>query len=1482
MKNSTSQEKEIEKSGQHRKDFVEKRQMRSQVGIQCSNCGKRGAKKMCASCDASYYCDAECQRRHWKTHKVICNTIKELSDREAEECTFKNPDQERRYVELVGRKCTVECRIQDLKVKALWDTGAEVSLISEQWLNENCAGVEIKSVASLLGVDLEVEGVGSYAVPYVGYASLLVEIDGIDLYVPFLISKEKISQPIIGYNVISSLTEGAKEKGAQKKMLKSGFSHLSEPELCKLEALLTEENTDELSLVKVNKLGTIIPARSSVRVKCKINKINLDQRTPVFFEPHSFLDESLAIGDSIVTLKKGVTDRVNIVVSNTSSRDIPLPGKASLGQLSLIQSMIPADVKFRENEKGLENHKATKTESKKNQRVELKKTEINSKANSKKVSTVQALEQKENEDKEYRKLKNSIEEIKLDGLTIEEQDNFKKMLWEERHAFVEDDEIGCATDLCMEIKTEDDIPVQRAYNSIPRNLYQDVKAHVQDLLNKGWIRKSKSAWSSPVVIVRKKDGDIRLCCDFRKLNQKTIPDKHPLPRVQETLDNLQGSRFFSALDQSRAYYQGFVDENSRNKTAFVTPWGLYEWIRIPFGLTNAVATFQRYMEESLEDFRDKFATPYLDDALVYSLSAQDHISHLRLVLRKFQEKGLKLKFSKCQFFKTEVSFLGRIVNREGYRMDDQSVNAVRALKKFTPENVGNVRHLLGLLSYHRRHVQDFARIAKPLTNLLNNSGAATSKKKIEWLPEHQSALDKLIDAVTSPPILAFPNFELPFFVHTDASGLGLGCILYQKQGGVNRVIAYGSRTLAKSEVNYHSSKLEFLALKWAITEKFHDYLAYANEFTVFTDNNPLLYVMGSSKLNSISRRWISELAEYNFTIKFRAGVINKDADCLSRLPLDINKYIDLCENKVDEDAFRAIVTAVEVQEVNSEAWISGNNERRVEEVNCKAIQALGINKIIEAQDEEEAISRVKMVLKDKIKNWTKELGYVCKDAKLLLREKSKLEILKDGLLVRKFKGLQQIVLPTKFRRMIYKQLHEDMGHLGAERVFQLARRRVYWPRMFTDIEEFTKFRCRCVIQKKPRVKPVAPLCSIHTSAPMELVSIDFLHLDKSSAGHEYVLLIVDHFTGFAQGYATRKKSSVTAAKHLYNDFILRFGIPGRLLHDQGGEFENKLFAELEKYSGIIKSRTTPYHPQTNGIVERMNSTLLSMLRTLPEAAKRKWHESLNKVLFAYNATQNDRTGYSPHYLMFGREPLLPIDIILGIQDNQRSADFARKWKEEMREAYDIVCKKVYKNKETAEVRYNNSHMIACSLRPGDRVLVRNVKRFQGPGKLRSYWEDQIYIVKSVGGEGDVVCTVQKEKNPRSTRVVHRNMLKPCELLFSDTNDDSGAVNAPKRVRREEKKVKDEKEDEIDEEVGLYPNQIGYRPVPAPRKKRNAVQSTPDSFEVGETQTGDIVQEDEAEGGAEEVGENQTIRKSMRTRRPTKFLKYDKNGNQINN
>ena len=430
-----------------------------------------------------------------------------------------------------------------------------------------------------------------------------------------------------------------------------------------------------------------------------------------------------------------------------------------------------------------------------------------------------------------------------------------------------------------------------------RDRYKDVKNHIQILLDKKWIQKSKSSWSSPIVVAKKKDGGIRLCCDFRLLNKKTIPDKHPLPRIQESLDSLQGSKLFSVLDLSRAYYQGYMHKKARKKTAFVTPWGFYEWVRIPFGLSNAVPCFQRFMEERLEDFRDEFAIPYLDDTIVHSIGTVEHINNTRTILQKFQSKGLKLNLSKCKLFKKEVSYLGRRVSENGYVMNEDSIQAVRDLLDRGFTTVGDIRRLLGLLSYHRRHIQDFATIAKPLTDLLlckdtetqetpaEKKKAVPSRQKIVWAQQHQEALKKLVQLITNPPILAYPDYTKEFFVHTDASGQGLGAILYQAHGDHNRAVAYASRTLKPSEKNYHSSKLEFLAMKWAVTEKFRQYLSYANNFKVYTDNNPLLFVMGLNKPSATIQRWISELAEYHFTIHYRPGVVNKDADCLSRLPL---------------------------------------------------------------------------------------------------------------------------------------------------------------------------------------------------------------------------------------------------------------------------------------------------------------------------------------------------------------------------------------------------------------------------------------------------------------------------------------------------------------------------------------------------------------------------------------------------------------------
>ena len=384
--------------------------------------------------------------------------------------------------------------------------------------------------------------------------------------------------------------------------------------------------------------------------------------------------------------------------------------------------------------------------------------------------------------------------------------------------------------------------------------------------------------------MREKDGGLRLCVDYRELNHKTVPDGHPIPRIQETLDNLGGNSWFSMLDQGKAYDHGFVQKNSRHLTVFITPWGLYEWTRIPFGLSNSPANFQRFMEGCLEGIRDEKCIRYLDNVIVYSKTYEEHVENLRTVPRSLRKHGVKLKPSKCTLFQREVRYLGRIVNQVGHSIDPESTKAVTSLRDTKPKSVGEVRKLTGLLSYYRRYIQHFSRIARPLYDLLkepeqkgqlprkNQRGRSKSAKQkgqgrepVNWTSEHQAALEQLISAITNPPVMAYPDYTKPFILHTDASERGLGAALYQTQDGQLRVIAYGFHTPAERNYHLHSSKLESLALKRAITEQFRDYLYYAPHFTVYTDNNPLTYVLTTTKLNAAGHRWVAELPDFHFT-----------------------------------------------------------------------------------------------------------------------------------------------------------------------------------------------------------------------------------------------------------------------------------------------------------------------------------------------------------------------------------------------------------------------------------------------------------------------------------------------------------------------------------------------------------------------------------------------------------------------------------------
>ena len=340
-----------------------------------------------------------------------------------------------------------------------------------------------------------------------------------------------------------------------------------------------------------------------------------------------------------------------------------------------------------------------------------------------------------------------------------------------------------------------------------------------------------------------------------------------------------------------------------------------------------------------------------------------------------------------------------------------------------------------------------------------------------------------------------------------------------------------------------------------------------------------------------------------------------------------------------------------------------------------------------------------------------------REVQRMLLEWNKLSLGSDDILYRKTSLNQQVVLPRQLRLIIFKELHEDMGHLGVERVFDLAKSRFYWPNMKEDITHHVTKVCRCLKQKPPAMKQREPLQPIITTAPFQMVSVDFLHFEPSTGGYEYILVVMDHFTRYAQAYSTKDKYAKTAAEKIYNDFILRFGLPETIHHDQGGEFENKLFYNLDKLIGALHSRTTPYHLQGNGPVERFNRTFLSMLRTLPEKHKSRWRDHLNKVVHAYNCTKNDATGYAPFFLLFGRAPRLPIDLMFNLQPPSGFSSYPqyiKKWRSAMSEAYKIASETAQRNAQHGKKQYDKK-VRRIVLEPGDRVLVRNMSERGGPG-----------------------------------------------------------------------------------------------------------------------------------------------------------------------
>ena len=424
----------------------------------------------------------------------------------------------------------------------------------------------------------------------------------------------------------------------------------------------------------------------------------------------------------------------------------------------------------------------------------------------------------------------------------------RKLLKKHSYVFLgKEDPIGCTHSIKHVINTTDDIPISQPYRRIPPHLIEEVRDHLNDLLKKGIITESESAYAAPIVLVRKKSGELRICNDYRKLNTKVARDAFPLPRIEESLESLGKAKIFSTLDLASAYNQIEVDEKDRHKTAFTTPFGLFEQIRMPFGIANAPSTFQRLMTNIFRNEILDFLIVYLDDIIIYSETMEEHLENLDLVFTKLKQHGLKLKASKCSLFKKEIKYLGHVLSADGLATDPEKTVVVKNWVR--PHHLKELRRFLGFSSYYRRFIPNFSNIAAPLHALVGILSRQNKGKKMVigdyWKEEHERAFNSLKEKLTTTPILAYPDFTQPFILETDASINGFGAVLSQKQGNQLRVIAYASRGLRENERksdNFGSMKLELMALVWAISDKFREYLQMGS-FIVLTDNNPLTYFM---------------------------------------------------------------------------------------------------------------------------------------------------------------------------------------------------------------------------------------------------------------------------------------------------------------------------------------------------------------------------------------------------------------------------------------------------------------------------------------------------------------------------------------------------------------------------------------------------------------------------------------------------------------
>ena len=1185
----------------------------------------------------------------------------------------------------------VKAKIRNRDVTLFFDTGSPVNIISHKTYSD------LFSICKINETDVSLQGIGDGNLNIMG-----------ETIIPLSIGKNKISESFIVIeetNLDSTLLIGFETMKRRNISICPGFELI---ELNGETFPLLQENPDEIENHTIDKVmikkavannlmsklltpdDIVIEKASQQVISLYVNKRNMFRKT-ILILPETIKVHGLSITAAITQVQED--NLVFVEIQNDLNKEIKLLKNTVIVEAEIytakVRTVMP---QFTD----AEHYKQALISAVSN--VEISK------------------EKKEAFEKSLENIPDEQARIGLKKILLEFQDVFSG----------KNEPLGHTNVLKHKIKLEEGVkPIYVPAYRLPHKFNDEIKKTCEEMLHQGIIEESDSPYNFPLLVVPKKDNTWRIVVDFRRLNEKTIPDRYPVPVIDDILSQLGSHKWFTALDLLQGFLQIELDEESRDLCSFSTPQNHFRYKRLPFGLRSSPITFARLMNKVFGDLIGKILFVYIDDIIIFSDTIEEHLQRIRMVLQRLREVNLKVKISKCNFFSKEVTYLGHTLSGKGIKVVQ---NKVESIEKFpVPKNTKGILQFLGVTGYYRRYIHNYSIIASPLTDLL--------KKDVPfvWSDEQQNAFDTLKKKLIHAPVLVFPDYNKTFYIATDASNVGIGAVLLQKYGNKFHPIAYYSRKLKKKgpdETKYATIEKEALGVVNGLMH--FKYIVFGYPVEVLTDHKPLLEFFNNYHTSPKRTRWFLTIQDFSAKISYIDGKSNIIADTLSRNPPDVGDV--MCVNtRVNSNVEQKSSPTVSVPQALE--------------------YDLTLDELSKSQSDDENLQKIIQTLNGPKDNSDYKKVYEQQNYRLI-----------NGLLCKIRRNTRQsddtnpkqtIFVPKNLKEKVLKFYHghELNSHPGVPNLFLKVKDKFFWKNMFKDVRKFVK-NCHLCRQHKGKTAKCDELLSYPIpSQPFERVHMDLLtNFNETNRSNKHILVICDALTRYVELVPLKNKTGKEVALAFYNNFICKFAVPRMIVTDNGTEFQNIFLDTLSKQLNFKKVNILPYRPEGNGLVERANRKVLDALRFSVGGAEPNWDLALPGAAFTINTTHHRAINMSPFEALYGFRASNPFDLALtSVSPNaQGLGDVLRNAKTRFLKLRDSL-----QRYEVAMAKSVKPDPKLAKFKPGDTVYVRKKVMKNLNYKLDSKFDGPFKVIELLP------CNKFRVGDEYNSRICHSTALQLC-------------------------------------------------------------------------------------------------------------------------